>query len=120
MSVFECGESGSHELVRAGSRRPPIRSAGHHLNAGATWRGQERRSKMGLGGFFELYFTSLYFLAVLGLRCCAWVSLVAVCGLLTAVASPGAEHGLQGPQASVVVVHGLSCPAACGIFPDQV
>ena len=24
------------------------------------------------------------------------------------------EHG------SVIVVHGLSCPVACGIFPDQV
>ena len=24
-----------------------------------------------------------------------------------------------GSQASVVVVHGLSCPEACGIFPDQ-
>ena len=27
---------------------------------------------------------------------------------------------LQDPQASVVVVHGLSCPAAFGVFPDQV
>ena len=24
-----------------------------------------------------------------------------------------------GAQASVVVVHGLSCPTPCGIFPDQ-
>ena len=51
---------------------------------------------------------------------------VAVHGLLTAVASLVAEHGLQahGLQqlwhaGSVVVVHGLSCSAACGIFPDQ-
>ena len=46
--------------------------------------------------------------------------------LLTAVQSLVAEHRLQvcrlqelqltGP---VTVVHGLSCPVACGIFPDQ-
>ena len=62
----------------------------------------------------------------------------AVRRLLIAVASLVAEHGLQvrglqqlwhvgsvvvarRPQSagSVVVVHGLSCSAACGIFPDQ-
>ena len=67
-------------------------------------------------------------MAVLGLRCCAGFSLimesggyspVSVCRLLTAVASLVAELGLQSMQASVVVVHRLSCPAACGIFPDQ-
>ena len=53
------------------------------------------------------------------------LSLVAVRGLLIAVASL-VEHGLQarGLQqpwrtGSVVVAQGLSCPAACGIFPDQ-
>ena len=54
----------------------------------------------------------LYFLAVLGLCCCAGFSLVAASkgyspgvmrGLLTAVASLVAEHGLQGPRASAVV-----------------
>ena len=35
-------------------------------------------------------------------------SLVAVCGLLIAVASLVGEHGLQGVRASVAVVHGLS------------
>jgi len=39
--------------------------------------------------------------------------------LLTAVASLVAEQGLQGTWASVAVAQGLSCPAACGIFPDQ-
>ena len=39
--------------------------------------------------------------------------------LLIAAASLVAEHGLQGTQASVFVAHGLSCSAACGIFPDQ-
>ena len=55
-----------------------------------------------------------------------------VCRLLTAVAFLIAEHtalersGFRGvgPWAlghrlSVVVAHGLSCPAACGILPDQ-
>ena len=51
-----------------------------------------------------------------------WV-FVAVPGLPQAShcgASLFAEHGLQDPQASVAVVHGLSCPAAFGVFPDQV
>ena len=39
--------------------------------------------------------------------------------LLTAVASLDAEHGLLGTWASVVVAHGLSCSAACGIFLDE-
>ena len=87
------------------------------------------------------------FLAVLGLSCCTQafsscgergLLFVAVCGLLTAVASLVAEHGLQARRlqqlwhagsvvvahrlqnvGSVVVVHGLSCSVACGIFPDQ-
>ena len=50
----------------------------------------------------------------------------AVCQVLAAVASPGAEHRLSGTQAqwlrhvgSVVVQHGLSCSTACGIFQYQ-
>ena len=100
--------------------------------------------------FFNLSFFNLRklinqlinFLAALGLRCCmrAFSScgerellFVAVCGLLIAVASLVAEHGLQShglqqlwhvgsavvahglqSAASVVVVHRLSCSAACG------
>ena len=64
-------------------------------------------------------------LAVLGL--CYYVgfslvtgfSLVAVCGLLFAVASLVAEHGLEGALATVVGAHGLSCSTACGSFLDQ-
>ena len=41
-----------------------------------------------------------------------------MCGLLIVVASLVAEHRLWGTQASAVVVHGLRCPEACGIFPD--
>ena len=59
------------------------------------------------------------------------LSLVAVHGLLTAVASLVADHQLQGIRASgvsapglwstgpIVVAHGQSCSTACGIFPDE-
>ena len=58
-------------------------------------------------------------------------SLLAVLRLLIAAASLAAKHGLRGSWASAVVarglkstgsvavVHGLSCPEACGISPDQ-
>ena len=36
-----------------------------------------------------------------------------------AVVFPDARHGLSSALASVVVVFGLSCPAACGIFLEQ-
>ena len=83
--------------------------------------------------FIKILFMFMYlFLAVLGLHCCMeafsscgeqWLLLVAACGLLIAVASL-AERGLlvQGFQqhtGSVVVMHGLSCPVAHGIFSDQ-
>ena len=53
--------------------------------------------------FFFFYKFIYLFLAALGLCCCAWafsscgergLLLVAVCGLLIAVASLGVEHGL--------------------------
>ena len=68
------------------------------------------------------------FLAALCLRCCMWAfssgsewGLLSNCG---AWASPcsvlscctAQALGLRG---SVVLAHGLSCPMACGIFPDQ-
>ena len=46
------------------------------------------------------------------------LSLVSVGRLLAAAASLAAEHRLQ-RAGSVVVAHGLSRPAACGIFSDQ-
>ena len=61
----------------------------------------------------------------MGLRCCArafsscgkqGLLFVAVLGLLIAVASRCGAQAL-GARASVVVAHGLSCSAACGIFP---
>ena len=41
-----------------------------------------------------------------------------VCGLLLAVASLLAEHGLLS-TGSIVVAHGLSSSATCGIFLHQ-
>ena len=46
-------------------------------------------------------------------------SLVAMCRLLTEVASLVVEHRLSGSWASAVLGHGLSCIMACGIFQDQ-
>ena len=80
----------------------------------------------------------IIFLAVLGLYCCTGFCLVAVnrgyssCGVrashwcgFSCCRAPALGHlgfgcGLltQG-TGSVVVVHGLSCSAACGSFPDQ-
>ena len=66
-------------------------------------------------------------MAVLGLRFCArafsscgkWgPPFIAVRRPLTIAASLVAEHGLR-RAGSVVVAHGPSCSAACGIFPDQ-
>ena len=80
-----------------------------------------------------LFIFKKLFLAVLALRCCAGFSLVAErrgCSLaveqelLVAVASLVA-YGLRScssralSTSSAVVVHGLSCSAACGIFLDQ-
>ena len=64
---------------------------------------------------FQSFFLS--FLAVLGLHCCAGFSLAVVHGLLIAAASV-AEQGLK-RTGSIVVAHGFSCSATCGILPDQ-
>ena len=50
---------------------------------------------------------------------CGGHSLVAVCGLLIAMASLVVEHGLEDTQASVVVAHGLGCSVPYEIFLDQ-
>ena len=46
-------------------------------------------------------------------------SLAAVCWILTVVASFVAERRFYGAWASVVMVHMLSWPSACGTFPDE-
>ena len=85
--------------------------------------------------FFFLINLFIYlFLAVLGLRCCTQASsscgeqgllFVAVCGLLIArlllLRSMGSRRtGLSScGSRAVVVAHGLSCSAACGIFLDK-
>ena len=47
------------------------------------------------------------FLTTLGLHCCVGFFLVALCGLLIAVASPDAEHRLYSARGLVVVSPGL-------------
>ena len=74
------------------------------------------------------FFKKIYlFLAVLGLRFCARAFsscgkqgpiFIAVRGPLTIAASLVGSTGSR-RAGSVVVVHGPSCSAACGIFPDQ-
>ena len=70
------------------------------------------------------------FLAALGLRCCSGFSLIAVHALPVVMASLVVEKGLQVCGLSSCgswavehrlnsVAHGLSCPAACGIFQNQ-
>ena len=54
-------------------------------------------------GFLDLWGTGLF---------------VAVCWLFIAVASLLVTTRLEGTQASVVVVHWLSCSESCGIFPN--
>ena len=65
-------------------------------------------------------FFNCLILAALGLCCCVRVCPVAMSGgLLIAVASLVTESGLEGAWASLVVVHGISCPEACRTFLDQ-
>ena len=78
------------------------------------------------------FFFGYLLLAALGLPCCLqafshcgqWKLLfiavprllIAVPGLLIAMASLIAQHRALGPASLVVVAHGLSCPAVCGIL----
>ena len=68
--------------------------------------------------FFNLKTNLFIYLAVLGLCCCARAfSSCGERGLLFMRCAAFARA--LGVWASVVVAHGLSCSAACGIFPDQ-
>ena len=77
-----------------------------------------------LFSFFFFFNKFIYlFLAALGLRCGAGASHCSgfsCCGA-QALGARASVVVARGPESagSVVVVHGLSCPAACGIFPDQ-
>ena len=95
--------------------------------------------KLIITAFFNVL--SIYFLAVLGLQCCAW-SFLNCCeqGLLCICRTQASHYsgfsccraqalrhsgfgscGLQFPEhrLSQFVVQGLSCPVAGGILPDQ-
>ena len=69
---------------------------------------------------FLFFFFLIYFWLRWGwvLVAACGLSLVAVHGLLIAVASLSRSRAL-GVRASAVVAHRLSCSAACGVFPDQ-
>ena len=82
--------------------------------------------------FFNSYFIYLFiylylFLAVLGLRFVRGLSLVAASGGHSSSRCAGLSLSRPLPlrgtgsrrAGSVVVAHGPSCSAACGIFPDQ-
>ena len=77
--------------------------------------------------FFNFIYLFIYFWLLLGLHCCTWAFLWLRRAGATLRCSVQASHcsgfscGARalGVQASVVVAHGLSCSAACGIFPDQ-
>ena len=66
-------------------------------------------------------------MAGLGLYCYAGFALVAEQGPLSSCGAPASCRGgfsccgaqALGVSVSVAVVHGLSCPKACRIFPDQ-
>ena len=73
------------------------------------------------------YYKPVIFMAALGLCCCSrafsscgerGLLFVVVCGLLIGwfllLRSTGSRH-----TGSVVLAHGLSCSAACGVFPHQ-
>ena len=90
---------------------------------------------LGVGAVLGLCWSSGFSLVAASKGC----SLVTVLEALSVLVSLVAEHGLLGKQASavaahglsscgsrvveytgsVVAVHGLSCSAACGIFPHQ-
>ena len=71
---------------------------------------------------FLVVFLGLYWVFVAA-QTLVWASggysLVVIHKLLIEVVSLVVEHRLQGTQASVFVVHGLSCSSTCEIFLDQ-
>ena len=93
----------------------------------------QQRLALLLTALSQLFFPMV--LAAVGLHCCVWV-FTAACGssllhvgllwLWRAGATPVAGHGLLSLSApalesggSGVLARRLSCPTACGIFPDQ-
>ena len=87
------------------------------------------RKESFLKGYLFIYFGcagfSIFAVCGLSLVVVNGASLVAVRGLLIVVASRcearalGTQASIVRLAGSVVVVHGLSCPVACGILVDQ-
>ena len=76
-------------------------------------------SNVSLFIYFWLHWVSIAVRRLSRVAASGGYSLAVVLRLPDAVASLIVEHGLQGLWASAVVVPGLSCPMACGIFPGQ-
>ena len=69
--------------------------------------------------YFFINLFILLFLAALGLRCYVWA--FSSCGKWASHCGGFSCCGAWAPgaRASVVAASGLSCPSACGIFPDE-
>ena len=79
-------------------------------------------SNCGVGGDFFFFWLCWVFVSVCGLSLVVTnrgYSLIVVHGLLIVVASLVVEHRVQCVPVSVAAALRLSCPSACGIFPDQ-
>ena len=118
--------------LRVQSRRWPVALGGHGQNSLRVWKWshfEEGIVDNFIGWLFFFFFLFIFFYFWL-----CWV-FVSVLGLSPVAASGGhsslrcAGLSLSRPlllwstgsrrAGSVVVAHGLSCSAACGIFPDQ-
>ena len=94
-----------------GRKTSEVKCHSHHIisrvcTISVTYHCQRQLWSPGGGNFFFFFF-----LTALGLHCGAWAS---QCGGFSCY---GARA--LGAWASVVVARVLSCPAVCGIFPDQ-
>ena len=73
---------------------------------------------------FKKYLFIYLFLAILGFRCFPGFSVVVARGASLELQYAGSMgftscSSLGWSTGSILVVHGLSCSAACGIFPGQ-
>ena len=116
---------GQKRLAFTGQHKSQLNSTSHKL--------EKKISTIAFSLFIFNKF--IYFLAALGLRCCArafsscgergllfmWCTSFSLQWLLLLWSTGSRRAGFSscGSRASVVVAHGLSCSAACEIFPDQ-
>ena len=77
--------------------------------------------RLAVPGFLKVYFIYFYFWVLWDFTATLRLSVVVESRAPLSSCSGFSGHGAQalGCAGSVVVAHGPSCPAACGIFPDQ-